>query len=133
MTCHKREGYASFAPFGIFCFLGVLAVLSLGAITCLWAAKMSLVAPGQQVLGYLSSASTTYANQYSDDGWLKVSEGMPRAEVLVILGKPLKKGSHGLIESWEYSEPNVSESYQLRQIHFIDGAVYRKLDTLYVD
>lgn len=103
------------------------------ALLCAWLGPLTLVAPGQQIFGYFFSARTVYAPQYSDVGWLGLRTGMSRDDVLQHLGEPLHKGAHGHVEVWEYSQSTTTENYQLRQVHFYDGALWRTLSDLYID
>lgn len=58
---------------------------------------------------------------------------MTCAEAKRLLGEPLRKGRHGSLEVWEYSMPNGSQNFHLRQLHFEHGLLALKLEDLHVD
>lgn len=95
-----------------------------------------------EVLAMLLISDTKYSSGYSHEKFQRISLGMSEADVIGILGEPLKKWTPYLYTNFplkknyvgfEYSTSPSSGSYRLRQINFNQGKVVEVIYYFYVD
>lgn len=125
----------------LFWFTAVFAVAAL--VLSLW--WRSIDGVSGNILAFLMSEDTVWADSYSDDSFRSVRVGITRDEVYVLLGPPLeirrvlgtfdfdtrRQNPGEVVECWTRTPEN--SDYRVRQIVFNGNLVVDKSAEFYVD
>lgn len=83
---------------------------------------------------FFPNHDTEFSKGYSDEGFLKIKEGMMEIEVINLLGEPICRWEpKDNYVGFQYSQSKGSTHYRLRQVYLSEGEVKEIIGYYYID
>jgi len=83
---------------------------------------------------FFPNHDTIFSEDYTDEGFLRIENGMNEEEVIEILGEPLNRWTpKDNYVGLTYSQSKTSTHYRLRQVYLTNGKVKEVIGYYYID